>query len=99
VSTLSVALALAGLAAPPDVGPIVAERDRLAGELRGIGLDPWPSYGNFVYVPFDGAEEVGERLLGQGLPVRRLPGALRITVRDEPDDDRLVEAIRAAWQT
>ncbi len=99
VSTLSVALALAGLAAPPDVALIVAERDRLADELRGIGLEPWPSYGNFLYVPFDGAEEVGERLLRQGLPVRRLPGALRITVRNQPDDDRLVAAIRSAWRT
>jgi histidinol-phosphate aminotransferase len=99
LSTLSVALALAGLEHPPDVRPVVAERERLAGELRGIGLDPWPSHGNFLYVPFDGAEEVGERLLKQGLPVRRLPGALRITIRDQPDDDRLVRAIQTAWRT
>jgi histidinol-phosphate aminotransferase len=96
VSTLSVALALAGLETPPDVAPIVAERERLAAELRRIGLDAWPSYGNFLYVPFEGAEEVGERLLMEGLPVRRLPGALRITVRNQPDDDRLVAAIRSA---
>jgi histidinol-phosphate aminotransferase len=99
LSTLSVALALAALADPPDVRPVVEERERLAGELRGIGLDPWPSHGNFLYVPFDGAESVAARLLEQGLAVRRLPGAVRITVRDERDDDRLVEAIRAAWQT
>ena len=96
VSTLSVALALAGLETPPDVAPVVAERERLAEELRRIGLEPWPSYGNFLYVPFDGAEEVGERLLMEGLPVRRLPGALRITVRNQSDDDRLVEALRSA---
>jgi histidinol-phosphate aminotransferase len=96
VSTLSVALALAGLETAPDVAPVVAERERLAEELRRIGLEPWPSYGNFLYVPFDGAEEVGERLLMEGLPVRRLPGALRITVRNQSDDDRLVEALRSA---
>jgi histidinol-phosphate aminotransferase len=96
VSTLSVALALAGLETAPDVAPVVAERERLAEELRRIGLEPWPSYGNFLYVPFDGAEEVGERLLMEGLPVRRLPGALRITVRNPSDDDRLVEALRSA---
>jgi histidinol-phosphate aminotransferase len=95
LSTLSVALALAALEQPPDVRPIVAERERLAGELRRIGLEPWPSHANFLYVPFDAAEEVGELLLRQGLPVRRLPGALRITVRDQADDDRLVEAIRS----
>jgi histidinol-phosphate aminotransferase len=96
LSTLSVALALAGLADPPDVRPIVEERERLAGELRSIGLDPWPSYANFLYVPFDGAEDVAERLLRQGLPVRRLPGAIRITVRNKADDDRLVDALRSA---
>jgi histidinol-phosphate aminotransferase len=96
VSTLSVALALAGLETPPDVAPIVAERERLAEELRRIGLDPWPSYGNFLYVPFEGAEEVGESLLLRGLPVRRLRGAMRITVRNQPDDDRLVDALRSA---
>jgi histidinol-phosphate aminotransferase len=96
LSTLSVALALAGLEDPPDVRPVVEERERLAGELRRIGLEPWPSHGNFLYVPFEGAEEVGERQLRQGLAVRRLPGAIRITVRDRPDDDRLVAAIASA---
>src|SRR5204863_7253422 len=40
LSSLSVALALAGLANPPDVSDTIAERDRLADELRGLGLDP-----------------------------------------------------------
>jgi histidinol-phosphate/aromatic aminotransferase/cobyric acid decarboxylase-like protein len=91
-----VALALAGLESPPDVGPIVAERERLAQELRRSGLDPWPSSGNFLYVPLEDAEEVGEALMLQGLPVRRLPGAMRITVRNQADDDRLVDALRSA---
>jgi histidinol-phosphate aminotransferase len=99
LSTLSVALALAALQQPPDVRPVIEERERLAAELRGIGLDPWPSHGNFLYVPFDGAEQVAERLLVQGLAVRRLAGAVRITVRERDDDDRLVEAIRAAWRS
>jgi histidinol-phosphate aminotransferase len=97
LSTLSVALALAGLERPPDVRPVVEERERLAGELRRLGLDPWPSHGNFLYVPFEGAGDVGERLLKQGLPVRRLRGAIRITVRNQPDDDRLVDAIGSVW--
>jgi histidinol-phosphate aminotransferase len=96
LSTLSVALALAALEQPPDVRPVVEERERLAEQLRRIGLEPWPSHANFLYVPFDEAEEVGERLLRHGLPVRRLPGAIRITVRDRADDDRLVAAIAAA---
>ena len=40
VSTLSVALVLAGLASPPDVGPILEERERLTAELRARGFEP-----------------------------------------------------------
>src|SRR5436190_10131995 len=39
VSTLSVALVLAALESPPDVRPIVEERERLAAELRSLGLE------------------------------------------------------------
>ena len=96
LSTLSVALALAGLDDPPDVTPILTERERLADELRRIGLDPRRSHANFLYVPLSAAEEVADRLLRQGLSVRRLPSAMRITVRNRPDDDRLVGAIQSA---
>jgi histidinol-phosphate/aromatic aminotransferase/cobyric acid decarboxylase-like protein len=70
--------------------------ERLAEDLRRIGLDPWPSEDNFLYVPLDGAEEVADRLLRQGLAVRRLPDAIRITVRDQAGDERLVDAPRSA---
>src|SRR3954447_19805433 len=39
VSTLSVALALAALQSPPDVAPVVDERERLSAELRRLGLE------------------------------------------------------------
>jgi histidinol-phosphate aminotransferase len=96
ISTLSVALALAALQSPPDVSPIVEERERLAAELRAIGFDPWPSRANFLYVPFDGAENAAETLLRQGIAVRRVPGALRITIRNPEDDDRLLGALDRA---
>ena len=38
VSTLSAALAVAALASPPDVRPVIEERERLASALRAIGL-------------------------------------------------------------
>ena len=94
-STLSVALALAALEHRPDVTPVLEERERLAEALRRIGLDPLPSHANFLYVPFAGAEEVAERLMRQGLALRRLPGAVRITVREPEDDDRLVAALQS----
>src|SRR5439155_14446348 len=96
ISTLSAALALAGLDDPPDVAPIVEERERFAVALRALGLDPLPSAANFLYVPFDGAEEAGERLLRRGIAVRAFEGALRITVRTQADDDRLVRELTTA---
>jgi histidinol-phosphate/aromatic aminotransferase/cobyric acid decarboxylase-like protein/imidazoleglycerol phosphate dehydratase HisB len=93
ISTLSVALALAGLAAPPDVARDVEERDRLAEALRALGLEPLPSQTNFVYVPWEGALELGDSLLRRGLATRIYPDALRISVRNLEDDDRLIAAI------
>jgi histidinol-phosphate aminotransferase len=96
ISTLSVVLALAALQSPPDVRPVIEERERFAEGLRGIGFEPWPSAANFLYVPFDGAEDTAERLMRQGIAVRRLPGALRITIRNRSDDDRLLCALERA---
>src|SRR5204863_4598114 len=53
LSTLSAALALAGLAAPPSVSPILEERERLAERLRGLGFEPRESHANFLYLPAD----------------------------------------------
>jgi len=94
LSTLSAALAFAGLAAPPDVGPIIEERERLAKELRAIGLDPLPSHGNFLAVPSQDGEELAGWLLLRGLPVRPYRDGIRITVRDRRDDEVLLRALR-----
>src|SRR5439155_3863080 len=53
LSTLSAALALAGLAAPPDVTPILEERQRMRERLRELGFGPRESHANFLYVPVD----------------------------------------------
>jgi histidinol-phosphate/aromatic aminotransferase/cobyric acid decarboxylase-like protein/imidazoleglycerol phosphate dehydratase HisB len=96
VSTLSAALALAALASPPDVSVELEERERLAACLVALGLAPWPSRTNFLYVPVEDATGLGDALLRQGLAVRVFPDAVRISVRDREDDDVLVEAI-AGW--
>jgi histidinol-phosphate/aromatic aminotransferase/cobyric acid decarboxylase-like protein len=75
------------------VTPVVEERERLAERLRETGLEPHPSRANFLYVELDGADELADGLLRRGLPVRASHGAIRITVRERADDDRLVEAI------
>jgi histidinol-phosphate aminotransferase len=96
LSTLSAALALAGLeAGPPDVSATIAERERLAAALRGLGLEPLPSFTNFVLVPDERAQELYEALLDRGFAVRPSPGALRITVHRPEANDRLLEALAA----
>ncbi len=93
VSTLSVALALAALASPPDVAPVVEERERLASELLMRGYAPVPSRANFLYVPVEDPREVADRLLAAGCVVRVFADAIRISVRDREDDDLLLAAL------
>jgi histidinol-phosphate aminotransferase len=93
ISTLSVALAFAALASPPDVRPLLEERDRLAGRLHELGLEPLPSHTNFLFVPLPGAPAVAEELVLHGLVVRPYDDGIRITVRDRGDDDRLLAVL------
>lgn len=93
VSTLSAALALAGLAEPPDVSETIEERERLGRELRRLGLEPLCSWTNFVSVPLRASDAIVDALLGQGLAVRPSAGAIRITVRNRADDDVLLAAL------
>jgi histidinol-phosphate/aromatic aminotransferase/cobyric acid decarboxylase-like protein/imidazoleglycerol phosphate dehydratase HisB len=93
VTSLSAALAVAALASPPDVRPVVEERERLASALRALGLEPLPSHANFLFVPLDDGRETAERLLRQGLVVRAYDDGVRITVRDRADDDVIVDAL------
>ena len=93
VSSLAAALAVAALAVPPDVTPVLEERERLASALRAIGLAPLPSQANFLFVPVEDGRALGDALLRQGLVVRAYDEAIRITIRDRDDDDLLVEAL------
>jgi histidinol-phosphate/aromatic aminotransferase/cobyric acid decarboxylase-like protein/imidazoleglycerol phosphate dehydratase HisB len=93
VSSLAAALAIAALASPPDVRPVIEERERLSSALRAIDLPPLLSHANFLFVPYDDGRELASRLLRQGLVVRAYDDGIRITIRDRVDDDLLVEAI------
>jgi imidazoleglycerol phosphate dehydratase HisB/histidinol-phosphate/aromatic aminotransferase/cobyric acid decarboxylase-like protein len=93
VSTLSVALALAALRTPPDVSPVVEERERLSNELCKLGFEPLASRANFVFVPTREASGIADTLLGYGYVVRVTQGGIRITVRDRVDDDLLLSAL------
>jgi histidinol-phosphate/aromatic aminotransferase/cobyric acid decarboxylase-like protein/imidazoleglycerol phosphate dehydratase HisB len=93
VSRLSAALALEALRDPPDVAPVVAERERCADALRSLGLDPWPSYTNFLFVPVDDPRVLGEALLSRGAVVRVFAQGIRFNVRDASDDDFLIDSL------
>jgi histidinol-phosphate aminotransferase len=98
VSSLSAALALAALGAVPDVSGQVAERERMARELTALGLVPLRSYTNFLYIPMENPQALVDQLLPYGVVVRAFSGGLRISVRDELDDDLLLDALRAVLQ-
>jgi histidinol-phosphate/aromatic aminotransferase/cobyric acid decarboxylase-like protein len=95
LSTLSAALALAGLAAPPDVTPILQERERMRERVCELGFEPLPSHANFLYLPVDDPPAEYDRLLQKGLAVRPVRGGIRITIRTQQDDDRLLQALQS----
>ena len=96
VSTLSAALALAALDDPPDVSGELEERERLARGLRALGLEPLPSWANFLYVPVSDPAVMADALLRAGVVVRTFSDGIRITVLDSEDDDLLLESL-ARW--
>jgi histidinol-phosphate aminotransferase len=77
----------------------VANRDRLAGELRAIGLAPLPSVANFLLVPTPRAFAIAKSLREKGIairPFRDLPGigdAFRITAGPWPVMERALAAL------
>ncbi len=109
--TPNVAGTVAALAALEDrawlettVRALVAERDRLAGALAGIGwLAPFPSHANFVLCRIGGgrqARAVKEALERQGVLVRYfdkdgLRDCIRISVGRPQDTDALLAALAA----
>jgi len=107
VSIVSVSIAADVLAEPalpaPNVARVQAERERLANGLRDAGWTVLPSVTNFVLVDLgtaDRAATVAEDLLRRGLVPRTFPADhslaayLRLTVRDQEQDDRMIGAAR-----
>ena len=108
VSTVSVTVVTEALRQPAamlaNVERVTAERARLTAGLTDAGWRVGPSVTNFLLVDFGDAAiaaAAADTLLRHGLVPRTfgadhpLAGSLRLTVRDRPDDDRLVKAARA----
>jgi histidinol-phosphate aminotransferase len=107
VSTLSVTVVTEALLDPSlaesNVRRVSAERDRLTAALTEAGWAVRPSTTNFIIVDFGSIERaaaVADGLLQRGLVPRAFPAThaladhLRLTVRDEAQDDRLIAAAR-----
>ena len=77
-----------------DVEETVSERERMREALLAAGFDCPPSDANFVLVP--GLAGRTDELEAQGLVVRRVPDAIRITVRLPAENDRILAALGAA---
>lgn len=83
------------------VDECIANRTRLAAQLRSRGLDPWPSHTNFLLFPVAGrsAAAISDVLLARGIwvrPFRRAPGlpeSLRVTVGPWPLMRRFLEEL------
>ncbi|MEX1171795.1 MAG: histidinol-phosphate transaminase [Chloroflexota bacterium] len=107
VSTVSVTIVTEALLDPTiaaaNVARVERERERLRAGLAGIGWRPGPSVTNFVLVDFGSVERAAaaaEGLLRRGLVPRTFPAThpladhLRLTVRADGEDDRLIAAAR-----
>ncbi len=80
------------------VDDIRAQRDRLAGELEGLGYLVHPSGSNFLLVGgFSDPEATFSALRAEGILIRNLsiPGHLRLTAGTETETTLLLGAIRA----
>ena len=80
-------------------------RDAFTATLRGLGLKPYPSPGNFVLVRFPGGAEAAEAarlyLLKDGIVVRPmvsydLNDCLRVTLGDDADMKAVCDSL-AQW--
>jgi histidinol-phosphate aminotransferase/imidazoleglycerol-phosphate dehydratase/histidinol-phosphatase len=95
VSSLSAALALSAITSPLDVTAQVAERERMARELHSLGMTPLASFTNFLFIPMEKPQDLVDRMLPYGVMLRSYARGLRISIRDEIDDDILIGALRA----
>jgi histidinol-phosphate aminotransferase len=89
------------------VRTVVSERERMAGELRSLGLSTPPSEANFLWITTPKpAGEVFAQLSKRGILVRsfhpkggRLAHQLRVTIGLPEENDRFLSALREIVST
>jgi histidinol-phosphate aminotransferase len=101
VSMVAQAAAVAALASEDEVrarcAVVVAERERLTGELRERGLPVADSQANFLWLPLaERTAEVAAALEARAVITRPFPGdGLRVTVGTPEEDDVFLGALDA----
>ncbi len=111
VSVVSVSVVAEALgdreALEANVAFLAAQRDRLAAALSAVGWSVGPSTTNFLLLDFgspEAAAATAEALLRRGIVPRTfgashpLASHLRLTVRSEPENDRLIQAAQEITQ-
>lgn len=85
---------------PERLAMLAGERARVAEGLRALGLQPWPSVANFLFVEVgeESAPRLYDALLRRGVIVRPArafgaPAALRITIGWPEENDRMLRAL------
>ncbi len=81
------------------VGQIRSRREKLAEELRELGLQVWPSQANFLlFGGLDDRGKVWQALLDQGVLIREVgpEGTLRVTVGTEEENQAFLDALKEA---
>lgn len=98
VSVVAQAAGRAALAAVEEmrvrVADVVAERDRVRGALRTLGVDVPPTQGNFVWLPLgEGAAAFAAACERRGVIVRAFAGeGVRVTIGSAADNDLFLAA-------
>jgi histidinol-phosphate aminotransferase len=67
----------------------------LYGELDSLGIKYVPTEANFIYIPFEGALSLYEKLLRQGVIIRPMgPNAVRVTIGLPEENRRFIDALK-----
>lgn len=74
---------------------IVAERERVAGELAARGWDLPRSEANFLWIPTADAPALAAAREARSVITRPLPGGVRVTTGTREENDRFLEALDA----
>lgn len=71
-------------------------KEYLYGELNSMGIKYVPTEANFIYIPFEGAMALYEKLLKLGVIIRPMgPNSVRVTIGLPEENRRFIEALKA----